>query len=95
MRTFFIAAVVLSLSACASQDPGPVGGATAPVIVASNGTQLTTKTELVCHKEASLGSQMLHTVCAAPQTDADRNTTQEQLRNMAPPNSVTHPGIGH
>ncbi len=94
MRTFFIAAVVLSLSACASQDPGPTG-ATAPVVIASNGTQLTAKTELVCHKEASLGSQMLHTVCEAPQTDADRNTTQQQLRNMAPPNSTTHPGIGN
>jgi starvation-inducible outer membrane lipoprotein len=93
MRTFFIAAVVLTLSACASQDPG-LTSATAPVVIASNGTQLTAKTELVCHKEASLGSQMLHTVCEAPQTDADRNTTQQQLRNMAPPNSVTHPGIG-
>jgi hypothetical protein len=32
---------------------------------------------------------MLRTVCEAPQTDAERNATQQTLRNMAPPNSVT------
>lgn len=94
MRSLSIAAVVLCLSACASQESG-LTSATAPVVIASNGTQLNAKTELVCHKEASLGSQMLHTVCEAPQTDADRNATQQQLRNMAPPNSVSHPGIGN
>ena len=94
MRTLFIAAAVLSLSACASNESGLVS-ATAPVVVASNSTELTAQTKLVCHKEASLGSQMLHTVCTAPQSDADRNATQQELRNMATPNSVAHPGIGH
>ena len=94
MRRFFIAAVVLSLSACASQESALVSSS-APVIVANDTTQLTPETKLVCHKEASLGSQMIHTVCEAPQSDADRNATQQQLRNMAPPNSVPRAAIGN
>jgi starvation-inducible outer membrane lipoprotein len=93
MRSLLIAAFVLSLSACAS-DSGLVS-TTAPVVVASSNTELNAQTKLVCHKEASLGSQVLHNVCVAPQSEADRNATQQDLRNMAAPNAVTHPGIGH
>jgi hypothetical protein len=89
MRTVLAAAaVVLSLSACASQESS-LSSPTAPVIVATNASDLTVKTKLVCHKESSLGSQMLHTVCEAPQTEAERNATQQMLRGMAPPNAVT------
>ncbi len=94
MRRLFVAAVVLSLSACASQDPGLVSSS-APVIVATNTTELTADTKLVCHKEASLGSQVIHTVCEAPQSDAERNATQQALRRMSPPNSVSHTGNGY
>ncbi len=87
MRTVLIAAAVLSLAACASQE-SDLHSPTAPLIVATNGTDLNGQTKLVCHKEASLGSQMLHTVCEAPQTDADRNATQQALRNMAPPTAT-------
>jgi hypothetical protein len=87
MRILSLAAVVLALSACASQE-ADLHSATAPVIVAQSTTDLNAQTKLTCHKEAALGSQMLRTVCEAPQTDAERNATQQTLRNMAPPNSV-------
>ena len=93
MRRLFVAAVVLCLSACASQEPALVSSS-APVIVANATTELTPETKLVCHKEASLGSQMIHTVCEAPQSDADRNETQRALRSMAPPLPLPHPAIG-
>jgi hypothetical protein len=88
MRILLAAGVALSLTACASQEP-TLQASTAPLIVASNPGALTADTKLACHKEASLGSHMLHTVCEAPQSEADRNAMQQGLRNIAPPNAVT------
>jgi starvation-inducible outer membrane lipoprotein len=88
MRILLTAAIALSLSACASQDP-TLTSPSAPVIVAAATADINSQTKLVCHKEASIGSQMLHTVCEVPQTEAERNATQQTLRNMAPPNSVS------
>lgn len=94
MRRLFVAVAVLFLSACASQEPALVSSS-APLIVANDTTQLTPDTKLVCRKESSLGSQMIHTVCEAPQSDADRNATQRALRSMSPPNSVPRSAIGN
>jgi uncharacterized protein YcfL len=84
MRTFFTALGVLCLAGCASQQPALVSS-TGPTVVVNRDTELTTKTQLVCHKESSIGSQMIHTVCEAPQTEAEREATQRALRDNNPP----------
>ena len=88
MRLLLAAAASVALSACASQE-STLTSATAPVVVTTASSDLTPQTKLVCHKESSLGSQMLHNVCEAPRSEADRAATQEGLRQMAPPNAVT------
>ena len=93
MRVLFIASAVLVLAGCATQEP-VITSATAPTVVASSTTPLTPETKLVCHKESSTGSSMIHTVCETEQTAADRIATQEMLRNMPPANSVAHPAAG-
>ncbi len=93
MRNLFIPLAVLAMAGCATQESGLVG-ATAPTVVASSTTVLTPESKLVCHRETSTGSNMIHTVCESEQSAADRNGVQEQLRNMAPPNAVAHPAVG-
>ncbi len=93
MRVFFIASAVLALVGCAAQEP-VINGATAPVVVASENSNLTPQTKLVCHKESAIGSSMIHTVCETEQSAADRIATQEMLRNMPPNNGIAHPAAG-
>jgi uncharacterized lipoprotein YajG len=89
MRTLFTAVAVISLAACAQQPT--LVSSTAPTVVVNRDEDLNTKTQLVCHKETSMGSQMIHTVCEAPQTEAERQATQRALRDNAPP-SYRAPG---
>ncbi|MFL6697139.1 MAG: hypothetical protein ACJ8GJ_08245 [Vitreoscilla sp.] len=93
MRILSICAALLVLGGCASQD-GLIGTATAPVVVASSNTQLTPQSKLVCHKEASIGSQMIHTVCETEQTDADRQAMQNKLLDNAQQNAASFHAAG-
>jgi starvation-inducible outer membrane lipoprotein len=83
MRILFPALAALALAGCAEQ-PALVS-ATAPTVVVNREADLTAKTELVCHKETPMGSQMIHTVCEAPQTDAERQANQRAMRDNNPP----------
>ena len=84
---------VFALGGCASQD-GLVGGGTAPVVVANTTTDLNAQSKLHCHKEASAGSNMIHTVCETEQTEAERQALQNQINNNMG-NVAAHQGIGH
>ncbi|HYP34102.1 MAG TPA: hypothetical protein VES00_19705 [Burkholderiaceae bacterium] len=91
---FSISVAALVLCGCASQSDGLVS-ATAPTVVASTGTQVTPQTKLVCHKETSTGSTMIHSVCETEQSEADRQALQNQLLNNGSQNAASHQGIGH
>ena len=93
MRIVCLSAALLVLGGCASQE-GLVGGGTAPVVVANSNTDITPQSKLHCHKEASMGSNMIHNVCETEQSEADRQATQNQIMNNAA-NTVQHQGIGH
>lgn len=82
MRRFLVIALVAALGACA----GPRSAT-----VASADSQ---QTQLVCHQESVTGSSMIHTVCTKPQTEAERNALQEDLRRMPPNNLIAHPAAG-
>ncbi len=73
MRFFFIAPAVLALAACAAPEPQTVVAMSYP-----NATPVA----LECHQEASLGSNMIHKVCAPKQTDAQRAEVQADLANQ-------------
>ncbi len=73
MRIYFIAPVVLALAACAAPEPQSVVALSDPNAP---------KVELECHQEASLGSNMIHKVCAPKQTDAQRAEVQAELANQ-------------
>lgn len=88
-----VAAAVLVLAGCASSD-GLVS-TSAPTVVASSNTALTPQTKVVCHKESSMGSNMIHSVCETEQSEADRQALQNQLLNNSSQNAVNHQGIGH
>jgi anti-sigma-K factor RskA len=88
------AAAVLVLAGCASQNDGLVS-TTAPTVVASSNTELTAQTKLVCHKETSTGSTMIHSVCETEQSEADRQALQNKLLNNGSQNAAGHQGIGH
>jgi hypothetical protein len=95
MRVFLIGlgSALLALAGCATQEP-VVSALTAPVIVANANTDLSPKTKMVCHKESSIGSNMIHSVCEAEQSDADRLASQDRLRNTMLNNNVAHPAVG-
>ena len=88
------AAAVLVLAGCAAQNDGLVS-AQAPTVVASTNTQLTPQTKVVCHKETSMGSNMIHSVCEAEPTEADRQALQNKMLDNGSQNVVNHQGIGH
>lgn len=96
MRTISIsiATALLVLAGCASQNDGLVS-AQAPTVVASSNTDLTPQTKVVCHKETTMGSNMIHSVCETEQTEADRQALQNKLLNNGSQNTVNHQGIGH
>ena len=73
MRLYFIAPAVLALAACAAPEPQSV------VALSDPNAQ---RVELECHQEASLGSNMIHKVCAPKQTDAQRAEVQAELANQ-------------
>lgn len=95
MRIFSIsaAAAVLVLVGCASND-GLVSK-TAPTVVASSNTELTPQTKVVCHKETSMGSNMIHSVCETEQSEADRQALQNKMLNNGSQNAASHQGVGH
>ena len=73
MRFYFIAPAVLALAACAAPEAQSVVALSDP-----NAPRV----ELECHQEASLGSNMIHKVCAPKQTDAQRAEVQAELANQ-------------
>jgi len=89
-----VAAALLVLGGCASQNDGLIS-AQAPTVVASSNTQLTPQTKVVCHKETSMGSNMIHSVCEAEPTEADRQALQNKMLDNGSQNVVNHQGIGH
>jgi hypothetical protein len=95
MRVFLIGlgSALLTLAGCAMQEP-VVNASTAPVIVANANTELSAKTTVVCHKDRSIGSNMIHSVCEAAQSDADRLASQDRLRDTMLNNNVAHPAVG-
>jgi len=84
MRPILLVPLVLALGACAAPQP---------VTVADASTNAS-GTPLVCHQEAVTGSSLIHTVCTKPQTEAERNALQEDLRRMPPNNLIAHPAAG-
>ncbi len=82
MRRFLVISLVAALGACAGPQPTTVASADAQ------------QTQLVCHQESVTGSSMIHTVCTKPQTEAERNALQEDLRRMPPNNLIAHPAAG-
>ena len=86
------AAVVLALAGCASSD-GLVDSR-APTVVASTDTNLTPQSKVVCHKEASMGSNMIHSVCETEKTEAERQALQNRIGIDGQQNKIAHPGIG-
>ena len=93
MRVVSIAAALLVLAGCASQD-GLVGGGTAPVVVAGSTTEITPQSTLHCHKETAPGSNMIHNVCETEKSEADRQALQNQISNNMG-NVAAHQGVGH
>jgi hypothetical protein len=85
MRFHLLAPLVLALGACAAPAPDAVR-------VASAAPADEQKTE--CHMESDTGSMMMHKVCTRPQTEAERNATQEAMRQNLPNNSIAHPAAG-
>lgn len=82
MRFVSICAALLALAGCAQTELVP--GGTAPIVVANTSTEVKPETKLVCHKESPAGSNMIHTVCAAEQTEAERAAYQNKIKdNMA------------
>jgi len=91
--TVSVASFLLVLAGCASSD-GLVP-AQAPTVVASTNTELTPQSKVVCHKETSMGSNMIHSVCETEQSEADRQALQNKLLNNGSMNAAGHQGIGH
>jgi hypothetical protein len=73
MRSSFAFPFVLALGACASQPPEQTR--VAAVETTPQGA------ELQCHKEAALGSNMIHTVCEKKLSDAEQAQVQEAISN--------------
>jgi len=94
MRIISISLAALAVCGCASQNDGLVG-ATAPTVVATSGTEVTPQSKLVCHRETSIGSSMIHPVCETEQTAAERQALQDKLNNNGSINAAQHQGIGH
>jgi starvation-inducible outer membrane lipoprotein len=93
MRIVSICAALLVLGGCAQQPL--VAGGTAPVVVANSTTEIKPETKLVCHKESPAGSNMIHTVCEAQQTEAERQATINQISNNVQANGGVHIAPGH
>lgn len=91
--SFAAAAAVLVLAGCASND-GLVSQQ-APTVVAASNTEITPQTKVVCHKETSMGSNMIHSVCETETTEADRQALQNKIGVNGSQNAVNHQGIGH
>jgi hypothetical protein len=89
--TVSAASILLGLAGCATSD-GLVP-AQAPTIVASTNTELTPQSKVVCHKESSMGSNMIHSVCETEQSEADRQALQNKIMNTG--SMAGHQGIGH
>ena len=94
MRIVSIVAALLVLGGCASQD-GLVPGGTAPVVVANTNSDITPQTKLHCHKETAAGTNMIHTVCEAEQTDAERQALQNKMLDNAQQNASAYHAPGH
>jgi hypothetical protein len=94
MRFISISMAALALCGCASQSDGLVS-ATAPTVVATSNTQVTPQYKLVCHRETSIGSSMIHSVCETEQTAAERQALQDKLLDNASTNAAAHQGVGH
>ena len=94
MRMISIFAAALALCGCASHNDGLVS-ATAPTVVANANTEVTPQSKLVCHKETSIGSSMIHSVCETEQTAAERQALQDKLVNNASVNAAQHQAVGH
>ena len=93
MRFVSIAAAVLVLAGCASQE-ALVPAGTAPVVVANTNSDVTPQSKLHCHKETAAGTNMIHNVCETEQSEADRQALQQQIQNNMG-NVAAHQGIGH
>jgi len=96
MRMISISVAALVLCGCASQGEG-LTGATAPTVVATSNTVVTPQSKLVCHRETSTGSSMIHSVCETEQSVAERQALQDKLTISGSLNGVQHPaaGTGH
>jgi len=89
-----VATALLVLAGCASQNDGLVSSQ-APTVVASSNTQLTPQTKVVCHKETSMGSNMIHSVCETEQSEADRQALQSKLLNNGAMNGANQHAAGN
>jgi hypothetical protein len=94
MRSIFVASVVLSLVACASNEPAkPAVAAADP---AASGTQVAAQDKTVCRRVQGLGELTTHTVCDKPSEINlhDQNALQEAARQNQANHMHAVPGSG-
>ena len=96
MRFLVLAPVLLALGqpVLAADAASAPTGAAQSVPVSASAAADPEQPKVVCHQEAAIGSMMMHKVCTRAQTEAERNATQEVLRNIPPNNSIAHPAAG-
>jgi len=95
MRSFLIASAVLTLAACASNEP--VKPAVAAADPAASGVQVADEDKVVCHRVQGMGELTTHTVCEKQSEINLRD--QDALQQAARQNQANHmhtvPGSGH
>ena len=94
MRSILVASVVLTLVACASNEPAkPAVAAADP---AASGIQVAAQDKVVCHRVQGMGELTTHTVCEK-QSEInlrDQNALQEAARQNQANHMHAVPGSG-
>ncbi len=93
MRIVFIAAALLVLAGCASEN-GNVGARTPVTIVADGRTNVAGATTIHCHKETPPGSNVIQNVCETDRAEADRQRMQFEIMNNMQQGGGVHPAVG-
>ena len=98
MRFLLLAPVLLAFgqaALAAEAASAPTGVAAQSVAVSASAAAAEPEApKVTCHQEAAIGSMMMHKVCTREQTEAERNATQEAMRQNLPNNSIAHPAAG-
>ncbi|MFL6682586.1 MAG: hypothetical protein ACJ8IK_29885 [Burkholderiaceae bacterium] len=94
MRSILIASAVLTLAACASNEPArPAVAAANP---AASGVQVASEDKVVCHRVQGMGELTTHSVCEKQSEISlrDQNALQEAARQNQANHMHAVPGSG-